>query len=77
MQPQPNFPKGTSPAAPVPPGRFPLVNPVEYPGAQFLPNINETAEPMTGPVGGGFLYCVGGALMFRNATGETQLVAGP
>jgi hypothetical protein len=32
---------------------------------------------MVAPVGGGFLYCVSGALMFRNATGETQIVAGP
>lgn len=70
MQPQPNFPLGPSPFPPSAPGRVPVISASEYPGAWFLPDVNETAVPFVAPTSGGFLYSVGDALAYRNASGE-------
>lgn len=73
MQPSPNFPKGPSPFPPGATGQFPVRSPVEYPGASYFPDVDETVLPVTPPTAGGFVYAKGGQLFFRNASGETNI----
>ena len=46
-----------------------------YPGADYLPDINETVTPFVPPVSGGFLYSKAGIMTWRGPNGE-QSIAG-
>lgn len=61
----------------VPATQVPFGQPTKaaYPGADYLPDVNETAVPFVAPPSGGFLYSVNGVLTWRSSTGETPISA--